>query len=72
MQLMIGSIKGRHSGENRSPGNLKLFKSTGFRLEFTPHLIRGRNETINNGVFHYSNTPALQFSSSAILQYSIF
>ena len=37
-------VKSRHSGENRSPGHLKPLGNTGFRLEFTPYLIRGRND----------------------------
>jgi hypothetical protein len=34
----------RLPGENRGPGYFKPLENTGFRLEFTPYLIRGRND----------------------------
>ncbi len=48
MRLLLvkidGLVKSRHPVEKRGPGFLKLLGNTGFRLQFIPHVMRGRND----------------------------
>jgi hypothetical protein len=37
-------VKSRHSRENGNPEEFELVKETGFLPEFTPYVIRGRND----------------------------
>ena len=47
----------RLPGENRGPDYLSPIEETGFRLEFTPYLIRGRNDVKQHQTDFFTPSP---------------